>query len=500
MNKLFGIETEYGISVEGKGASDLVAESRALVNAYKGKFAKPWFYRGEDPRKDMRGFHVDKLNYDPTDAQFDDPNAKPLAVEVERADHVLSNGARLYNDHGHPEYSTPECTKLIDLVTHDRAGEQIVLACANARMADSAGYIRIYKNNTDYHGNSYGTHENYLMARERPFAEVLSNFLPFFATRIIYTGAGKVGADSRGVKANFQLSQRADYFTEEASVDTLHRRPIFNTRDEPHADPRDWRRLHVICGDCNLSEYATALKVGTTALVVALTEQGWSVPVKLKNPVQAIQHISRDQDYKWIVETEYNHTASAIDMQRFYLKEAKSRFAGQDDDTDWTLREWEITLDSLERDPSEMIDRLDWVARKSLIDEYRESENLKWDDYALISLDLEYANIDPDFGLRAALEEGGHMVRLSNDADVQKAMTTPPTDTRAAIRGALVDRFADKIGVAGWSCVVLRSESESWLADLECYLTPETVKIGKEQIDNASSFETLLESYRKQGK
>jgi Pup amidohydrolase len=497
---LFGTETEYGISVEGKGANDLVAESRALVNAYKGRYAAPWYYRGEDSRRDMRGFHADRLSYDPEDAKFDDPAAPPLPAEQERADHVLTNGGRLYNDHGHPEFATPECANLLDLVTCDRAGERIVLECARARAQSGAGAIRIYKNNTDYHGSSYGTHENYLMSRERPFGEVLANFLPFFCTRIVYTGAGKVGSDAKGREPNFQLSQRADYFTEEASVDTLHRRPIFNTRDEPHADPREWRRLHVICGDANLCEYATALKVGTTALVVRLTESGWTAPIRLKAPVAAIQSISRDQTYKWIVETDALRTIGAVDIQRTFLAAAKDRFAGEDGDVAWTLKEWESTLDALERDPNSLMDRIDWVARRTLIDEYRESEGLKWDDDHLLSLDLEYANVDPDEGFRTALEEGGHMVRLSTDAGVELAMSRAPQDTRAALRGAFVERFAENIGVLGWNSVVLRNAGESWMAELDNYLTPSSVAPALAQIRAAADIESLLQKFREQGK
>ncbi len=497
---LFGIETEYGITVENKGANDLVAESRALVNAYKGRFASPWYYRGEDSRRDMRGFHVDKLNYDPEDAKFDDPKARQLPAEQERADHVLTNGGRLYNDHGHPEFGTPECAGLLDLVTYDRAGEQIVLDCARRRTEQGAGEVRIYKNNTDYHGSSYGTHESYLMRRERPFGEVLSNFLPFFVSRILYAGAGKVGSDAKGVSVPFQLSQRADYFTEEASVDTLHRRPIFNTRDEPHTDPREWRRLHVICGDANLSEYATMLKAGTTSLVARLTDQGWTAPVRLKNPVAAIQSVSRDQSYKWLVETDAGKTMGAVDLQRMYLSAAKERFGGEAGDIAWTLREWETTLDALERDPQELIDRLDWVARRALIEEYRDAEGLAWDDYALIALDLEYANIDPDEGLRAVLEEGGHLLRLTDEATVAKAMADAPQNTRAAIRGELVKRFSEQIGVAGWSVVVLRSKNESWAAELDNYLTPDAVAAGLDEIQSAQDFESLLQKFRKQGK
>jgi len=462
---LFGTETEYGIAVEGKGAGDLVAEARAVVRAYVGKVACPWYYKGEDPRNDMRGFHVDKLNVDPEDAKLDAPDYKPLPVEEERADRVLVNGARFYNDHGHPEYSTPECASLLDLVVHDKAGERIVLAAARARTEQpGAGQVHIFKNNTDFHGSSYGTHENYLIPRETPFAQLLSGLLPFFATRIIYTGAGKLGIEPRGDAGLYQLSQRADFFTEEASVDTLHRRPLVNTRDEPHTDPRDWRRLHVICGDANMSEYATALKIGTTYLVTSLLEQGWQPWVRLKQPTEAIKTISRDQSYKWLVEAE-SGTIGAVDIQRVYLAAAKEKLSGRGADTDWTLREWERTLDGLESDPLSLGNRLDWVE-----------------------------------GLYYALEQAGEMVRLTDDATVAAAMTQPPANTRAAIRGHLVDKLADSIGVLGWNRVVLRTEQESWMVDLDDYLTPEAVAQAMTDLQAADTLEDLIRRFRQRGK
>ena len=497
---LFGIETEYGIAVDGRGAADLVTESRAVVRAYAGKAAGPWYYKGEDPRNDMRGFHVDKLNFDPNDAQFDAPNQKPLPVEEERADRVLVNGARLYNDHGHPEYSTPECASLLDLVAHDKAGEQIVLACAKARSKQTGvGQVHIFKNNTDYHGSSYGTHENYLIPRATPFAQLLSGLLPFFATRILYTGAGKLGIEPNGDKSLYQISQRADFFTEEASVDTLHRRPLVNTRDEPHADPREWRRLHVICGDANMSEYATALKIGTTYLVTSLLEQGWQPWVKLKSPTAAIKQISQDQTHKWQVEAETG-TISGVDIQRIYLAAAKEKLAGRGYDTDWTLREWERTLDALESDPLSLGDRLDWVAKRSLLAEYAEAEGIGWDDDTLPSFDLAYSNIDPDEGLYYALEQAGEMVRLTSDAAVRDAMTQAPANTRAAIRGYLVNTLTDSIGVAGWNRVVLRTDNESWMVTLDDYLTPEAVAQAMSELKAANNVEDLIRHFRERGK
>src|SRR5579872_1416373 len=302
MARLFGIETEYGIAVEGRGAGDLIQESIALVRSYAGTCVTGWNYRGEDPRRDMRGFTVDRLSTDPDDAQFDAPGTPPMSMAEERSDRILANGARFYNDHGHPEYSTPECSNLRDLVAHDRAGERIVWECAQRRARDLDAPVHIYKNNTDYHGASYGTHEGYLMRRDLPPDTLIRALIPFLVTRQLYAGCGKVGLEvDRGSQALFQLSQRADFFSVEASVDTLHNRPIFNTRDEPHATPRRYRRLHVILGDANLSEWATAVKVGATDLVLSLLEQGWTPNIAIRNPVQTLKALSRDPSLRWLV-------------------------------------------------------------------------------------------------------------------------------------------------------------------------------------------------------
>lgn len=481
--------------VEGRGPSDLVAASRSVVNAYTGKFAAPWYYRGEDPRNDMRGFHVSRLSQDPEDAKFDDPHAAPMPAEAERADHVLTNGARLYNDHGHPEYATPECASLRDLVAHDKAGERIVLDCARAYAEQSGEQVEIYKNNTDFHGSSYGCHESYLMLRSRPFGEILSNLLPFLVTRIIYTGAGKVGTEPRTQDGIYQLSQRADFFTEEASVDTLHRRPLVNTRDEAHADPTKWRRLHVIAGDANQSEFATALKIGTMSLVTQLLDLGWSADIQIKHPVRAIKDLSRDASLRWEVPVHGDRSLTAIEIQRVYLEGARRELAGKDADTDWVIEHWERTLHALDCDPMSLADRIDWAAKRSLINDYLVETGEMWNDYRLQSLDLAYANIDPDEGLYAGLEQAGAMERIATDEAVEAAMTTPPPDTRAAIRGALVARFAESIGAAGWSRMVLRTDSESFLADMQDYLEPESVAAALPKIAGAGSVGELAQAF-----
>ncbi|MCA1597380.1 MAG: proteasome accessory factor PafA2 family protein, partial [Chloroflexi bacterium] len=376
-----------------------------MVRSYPRVAAGPWDYRGEDARRDMRGYRVDHLTQNPDDARYDKPTNQHRSVQDERSDRVLQNGARLYNDHGHPEYATPECTTLRQLVAHDRAGERIVLECARIR-SRAGSPVTIYKNNTDYHGMSYGCHESYLFPRETAFDSVLSGMLPFLVTRQLFAGAGKVGAEVRASAVPvFQLSQRADYFSVVASVDTLYQRPIFNTRDEPHADPRQFRRLHVICGDANLSEYTTALKVGTTALCLELVQSGWQPPFAIANPVAAIQDLSRDQSWQWYVTLESGKKVRATEVQRAYLEAAASREGHSgDEDTQWVLTEWAAVLDALESDPLELADRIDWVAKRSLLEQFLKEEGLDWSDEMAQSLDLEYHNVDREHGLYYGLE------------------------------------------------------------------------------------------------
>lgn len=494
MNRLCGIETEYGIVVEGLGANDWISESIAVVRSHKGPTASGWNYRGEDPRRDMRGFTVQHLSTNPDDAQFDAPGAPVMSREEERSDRVLANGARFYNDHGHPEYATPECRSLRDLVAHDKAGERIVFAAAQRRAESTGRAVTIYKNNTDFHGASYGTHEGYLMRREVPTDTLIQALLPFFASRQIYAGAGKCGVenDNSGATNLFQLSQRADYFSVEASVDTLHNRPLVNTRDEPHATPRHYRRLHVICGDANMSEYATALKAGTTALVLSLLETGLTPPVKLLDPIRATKQISRDLTLKRAVERQGGPPLTAIEIQRLYLQEAEHRLRGQDEDTDWTLTEWAAVLDALESDPLSLADRLDWAAKFRLLDAFRQEENLQWHDPYLQSLDLAYHDVDPEQGLYYGLEQAGDMRRLVTDARIQAAMGCPPDDTRAFLRGRFVERFGSSVRSIGWNGVAFKYNDEDLLFDMNPLVEANVHKLN-EEFDAAQTLDDVVQ-------
>ncbi|MGV3532049.1 MAG: proteasome accessory factor PafA2 family protein, partial [Chthoniobacteraceae bacterium] len=319
MKRVFGIETEYGITVDGLEGLDVVRESIEIVRSYTEHGASmKWDYELEDPHQDARGFRAAELLQDTDEASYYELDKnRPLSFEEIKSDLVLSNGARFYNDHAHPEYSTPECTTLREIVAQDKAGERILAECArrrNTKLPEGC-VARLYKNNTDFVGHSYGCHDNYLMSRSVPWDRIVRDVVPFLVTRQIYAGAGKMGVegeDSAGQQGLYQIAQRSDFFSVLCSIDTMNRRPLVNTRDEPHADSQLYRRFHVIIGDANMSEYATALKIGTTALVLDLIEQGKAPQLELANPIEATKSISRDQRYDWILELRDGRKISAI--------------------------------------------------------------------------------------------------------------------------------------------------------------------------------------------
>jgi proteasome accessory factor A len=471
-----GTETEYGLFIEGVDLSDMAAEARALIGCYGGPFAAPWDYAAESPMRDLRGFRAPGLSYNPRDIVYEKPSERALSSREDHVDRVLSSGARLYHDHGHPEFSTPECLSLWDLIAHERAGERIIWACAQAYAKKTGHPVSIYKNNTDFHGMSYGAHENYLVGRKLPFEQLCAGLVPFLVTRILYAGAGKVGLEEEvgADSVSYQLSQRADFFAELASVDTLNQRPLVNTRDEPHADANRYRRLHVIAGDANMSEYALALKLGTTVLTLDILEAGYGPPVTLRDPLQALKALSRaasNSPQHWHVETEEDGVLSAIEIQRAYQMAASEIFAGRDDEDEvgWVLREWARVLDALEADPlGQLSDRLDWVAKRHLLDAFIEEEKLDWkrDRELLQSLDLAYHDLDPARGLYWGLLQEGRMRRLVAEEAIERAREQPPADTRAGLRGLCVRRFASQIESLSWGQVNLSSGGKRVILDM----------------------------------
>ncbi len=395
----------------------------------------------------------------------------------------LFNAGRIYIDMGHIEYATPECMGLFDLVASDKAGERIF---QNAlRQLGLSGEAAFFKNNIDHFtGATFGCHENYLIRRNVPFSTlVIPALLPFLVTRQIFCGAGRVGSyddsfyyysrDEREERErqdpiSFQISQRADHIVTETYQWIQFSRAIINTRDEPLADHSKYRRLHLLAGDSNMSEYASALKVGTTALVLSLIERKiFPKDVLLKDPVWALKQISRDPEFSWIVERHSGGTISAIDVQRRYLELAHKHLGDQDEESRWVLDAWETTLDDLERDPMSLADRVDWVAKRYLLEAFREAENLSWDDPWLQSLDLEYHNIDIDRGLYYDLERRGTMQRTLTDKQIARAMETPPQDTRARARAEVVRKLTEHQVryIVDWDQIYLENERTLNLRD-----------------------------------
>jgi proteasome accessory factor A len=469
MKRVFGIETEYGITVDGaEAALDVVRESIEIVRSYTEHGASmKWDYELEDPHQDARGFRAAELLQDTDEAAYYELDKnRPLSFEEIKSDLVLSNGARFYNDHAHPEYSTPECSTLREIVAQDKAGERILGECArrrNARLREGQT-ARLYKNNTDFVGHSYGCHDNYLMRRDIPWDRIVRDVVPFLVTRQIFAGAGKMGVegeDSQGQQGVYQIAQRSDFFSVLCSIDTMNRRPIVNTRDEPHADSQKYRRFHVIVGDANMSHWATALKIGTTALVLDLIESDKAPQLELANPIEATKAISRDQSYSWIVELRDGRKISAIDVQRLYLAAAREHCDRSAPDTGWVLAEWESVLNDLHMDPMNCRDRLDWVAKKFLLSTLQEAEGLEWSDPWLQSIDLEYHNVSLEHGLYYELVRTHQMRRLLEEDEIRRAIFAPPETTRAFFRGRAVAKFNAEIASIQWDEITFKSNGTS---------------------------------------
>src|SRR5512144_967008 len=424
VRRVMGTETEFGISVQGQHTANPMVASSQVVNAYASSTLRArrarWDFEEESPLRDARGFDMSREVADPTQLTDED---------LGLANVILTNGARLYVDHAHPEYSTPEVTNPLDIVRWDKAGER-VMAEASRRAATIPGThrIQLYKNNTDNKGASYGAHENYLMRRSTPFGEIVRHLTPFFVSRQVVTGAGRVGIGQDGREHGYQLSQRADFFEVEVGLETTLKRPIINTRDEPHADPEKYRRLHVIIGDANLAEISTYLKVGTTALVLAMIEERFiSRDLTIDGPVSALRAISHDPTRKQTVTMADGRTLTGVQLQLEYLDLARKYVedrlgADADDQTLDVLARWESVLDRLERDPMLLARELDWVAKLKLLEQYRQRDGLSWDDAKLQLIDYQYSDIRPEKGLYHRLVGLGRIERLLDDVVVEQAM------------------------------------------------------------------------------
>ncbi|GAB94551.1 putative proteasome accessory factor [Kineosphaera limosa NBRC 100340] len=469
-----GIETEYGISVPGRPQANPMILSGDVVRAYargsesgaghRGGSARPvgvrWDYAGETPLADARGYSMHRLDAHVsmlTDEWEDDPGVANL---------VLTNGARLYVDHAHPEYSAPEVVDPMEALVWDRAGEQIMAIAAGVLAQEEADGLRppgdgvpvLYKNNTDGKGASYGTHENYLMRRDTPFAEIVAGLTPFFVVRQIICGAGRVGLGQRSQRPGYQLASRSDFFEAEVGLETTFKRPIINTRDEPHAAPDRYRRLHVILGDANLCDVAGLLKMGTTSLVLGMIEdQALPADLRMIEPLRQLAAVSHDPSLRTHVVLADGTRLTGLDLHWRYLEAATAWLSasdGWDAPTRQVMDLWEQVLTTLGRDVLDARAQVDWVAKLALLQGYRERDGLEWDAPRLAAIDFQWSDMRPGKGVARTLERAGRIDRLTTAEEVAAAVDQAPASTRAWFRGECVRRYGAGVAAASWESVV----------------------------------------------
>jgi proteasome accessory factor A len=452
LTKYMGTETEFGITVVGRPDFNPVLASSMVVNAYTadGHPRARWDYEEENPLRDARGF-----------TQPGSPDT-PTGEDVGLANSILTNGARFYVDHAHPEYSSPECSNPYDVVIWDKAGERI-LETASRRAAglvtDSPQPTRIVitKNNTDGKGAAYGMHENYIVDRRVPFGQLVRQVIPFFVTRQLMVGAGRIGNEFGLDEVPYQISQRADFFEVEVGLETTLKRPIVNTRDEPHADPERFRRLHVIIGDANMSEICTFLKLGSCALVLSMIEDGFLPdPPTLSKPVKALHELSHDLTCTRTVALKDGRHVTGIELQWHYLEQAQ-KYHETRDAPSWAadvLTTWERVLTALERDPMALDGVVDWVTKYHLLRQYADRDGLSWDHPRLRLIDVQYHDVRQDKGLYNHLVAKGRCERLVDEERVLQAISLPPEDTRAWFRGRCLDKFRSSVTAAGWDAII----------------------------------------------
>ncbi len=447
--KIIGSETEYGLTIQHDPEFDPIATALLLVNSYNADQSLKllWDYDQEEPLVDARGFEIDE-DYDVPDQQDN------MAINK-----ILPNGARFYVDHAHPEFSTPECSNVLDLIRYEKAGERIMnFSRIGANQLLPAGRtILIYKNNSDQKGNSYGYHENYLMDRRTPFQTIVEQLIPFLVSRQVFCGAGKVGAENGAEPVPYQISQRADFFEAEIGLDTMVKRPIINTRDEPHADRDRYRRLHVIVGDANMSEYTTYLKVGTMMIMLQMIEDGFlTTDLALRNPVRALKDVSHDPACKVLVSLRNGKKMTAVELQRGFHDTARryvEAYPESHPSFPAIVMEWGTVLDRLANDPMQLYREIDWVMKLHLLTNYIERRASRWDDPRIAMMDLQYHDIRPDRGLYYVLERSGAARRMLTDEEIVQAMEEPPEDTRAYFRGQCLKKFKNQIFGVNWDSI-----------------------------------------------
>jgi proteasome accessory factor A len=474
VKKVMGTEVEYGITVVNDKDFDPISSCVLLVNAYRDHSDAKilWDYDQENPLADARGFQADGEKYTPNQQENITRNK------------TLVNGARYYVDHAHPEYSTPECSNVLDLVKHEKAGEVILERSrleAN-ELVPAPCRILVYKNNSDRKGNSYGCHENFLMDRKTSFKQIIEKFIPFLVTRQIYTGSGKVGSENRVSPVNYQISQRADFFETEVALDTMVKRPIINTRDEPHADREKYRRLHVIVADSNMAEPTIYLKSGVTAIILSMIEEGViETDLVLRDPVKSIKEVSHNVTCKAKIQLDNGKKMTAIEMQEEYLALAHKYYATRhaDEVTKDVMTRWESVLRRLKEDPAQLCREIDWVIKRELILAFMNRKNYGWDNPRVGLIDLQYHDIRPQKGLYHLLLRQGKVERIVTDEEIADAVVNPPIDTRAYFRGMCLRKYASSIFGVNWDSISFNLEEQP----IKRILMAEPLKGTKEHVD-----------------
>ncbi|MFQ5589060.1 MAG: proteasome accessory factor PafA2 family protein [Nitrospiria bacterium] len=453
---LFGLETEYGLLIHNP---KIAASPEMLVRQVRD-------YLFEHRKVGLVDLHHRAHDEPPGNGGF------------------LLNGGRFYIDMGHIEYATPECTGLSEIVAYDRAGDMLLQeTLTDMGLSEDVSFI---KNNIDYEtGATFGSHENYLVSRDFPFtAEGLGRLVSFLVTRQVFTGAGRLGAtfvpegfvalgDPEFPDIPFQISQRADHIVSDFYQWVQFNRAIVNTRDEPLADPGRYRRIHLLLGDSNLSEYATALKIGTTALVLDLIHEGTAPGLPILDPVTALRVISRDPARRWEIRLENGKPVTALEVQRHFLDAAKKHLSGQNEDTDWILKAWEETLNDLETGETErLVGRVDWASKLWLLEGFMAAEKLRWDDSWLKSIDLEYHSLNPERGLYFGLEDEGKTARRTTVDAIQQATRMPPVESRAAGRARLIRKLMEHPApyMVNWTSVYVDGETLPMVDPFKTYL------------------------------
>lgn len=482
IRRIVGLETEFGILDLNAQTQDPFGLSAAVVDAYVRHTSDPvaaWDFYSEDPLNDARGFrvgprhaHPDQLTNNPV------PPLRDMLPGTPITNVALANGGRWYVDHAHPEYSSPEVTNPYDAVLWDRAGEAIAQETM-AYLANGGHNVVVYKNNVDGKGAAYGSHENYLLTRAVPFNDAIRYLTPFFVSRPILCGTGRIGLGQSSQAPGFQISQRADYVENAVGLETTFNRPIINTRDEPHADASRYRRLHVIGGDANQFDYSTLLKIGTTNLVLWMLEQD-AMPLDLEalvlfEPVAATWEISHDPTLKRAVDMHDGSSRTALDIQEIYLDAVRTTLerTGIDDPETWEfVRLWQETLDTLATDMFAAAPRIEWIAKYQMLNHMRHRQGSTWDSDALRAFDLQWHDLRPESSIVRRLDSAGRIDRLFTPQQVAHAAHHAPEGTRAALRARILREHGTRALTVGWaSAHVATADSTQHIHFLDPYKT-----------------------------